>query len=177
MRSDEASPFADAGCPPSRSTGSISAPSRRCSRASAEIPCPAGSAERLFRATGGNPLALIELAGEAESVAASLVEGPLPIATTVERAFAGRVSRLSEMARRSLLVAAAASTGDSGLIARGRRVLGVDIAALQEAEAAGLVVVADGHIEFRHPLVRSAVHSAAEPAERRAVARRARSER
>ena len=47
--------------------------------------------------------------------------------------------------------------------------LGIDIAALQEAEAAGLVAVADGHIEFRHPLVRSAVHSAAEPAERRAV--------
>ena len=57
---------------------------------------PDGGAERLHRATGGNPLALIELADEAETVAASLVAGPLPIATTVERAFASRIARLSE---------------------------------------------------------------------------------
>ena len=94
---------------------------------------------------------------------------PLPIATTVERAFAGRASRLSEMARRSLLVAAAASTGDLGVIARAADFLGVEIGALQEAEAAGLVTVSDGRVEFRHPLVRSAVHSAAKPAERRAA--------
>ena len=75
------------------------------------------------------------------------------------------------MARRSLLTAAAAATADLGLIAEAAASLGIDIAALQEAEAAGLVVVADGRIEFRHPLVRSAVHNAAEPAERRAVHR------
>ena len=91
------------------------------------------------------------------------------MATTVERAFAGRVSRLSEEARRSLLVAAAASTAELRLIASAGGRLGVDVAALQEAEAAGLVAATDGRIEFRHPLVRSAVHSSADPAERRAV--------
>ena len=60
------------------------------------------------------------------------------------------------------------------MIAQAGRALEIDIAALQEAEAAGLVAVSDGRVEFRHPLVRSAVHSAADPAERRAVHARAR---
>jgi DNA-binding CsgD family transcriptional regulator len=169
LRAHEASPLADAGLPVIVLAGlDLAACEALLARERAD-PVPVGSAERLFRATGGNPLALIELAGEAEGVAASLVEGPLPIATTVERAFAARASRLGDMARRSLLLAGAASTGDLVPIARAAGLLGVDITALQEAEAAGLVVVADGHVEFRHPLVRSAVHSAADPAERRAV--------
>jgi DNA-binding CsgD family transcriptional regulator len=130
---------------------------------------PEGSAERLFRATGGNPLALIELAGEAEVVAASLVEGPVPVATAIERAFAARVARLPAMTRRALLVVAAASRPELGPIAEAAGLLAIDPAALQDAEAAGLVRAAHGAIEFRHPLVRSAVYSAAAPAERRAA--------
>ncbi len=168
LRSNEASPLADADLPVLVLSGLDLAASEALLARERADPVPAGSAERLFRATGGNPLALIELAGEAEGVAASLVEGPLPIATTVERAFAARASRLSDMARRAVLLAAA-SSGDLVPIALAAVLLGLDIGALQEAEAAGLVVVADGHVEFRHPLVRSAVHSAAEPAERRAV--------
>jgi DNA-binding CsgD family transcriptional regulator len=169
LRSHETSPLADARLPAVALAGlDLAACEELLARQRAD-PVPPGSAERLFRATGGNPLALIELAGEAEGVAASLVEGPLPIATTVEHAFAARASRLGDMARRSLLLAGAASTGDLVPIARAAALLGVDIAALQEAEAAGLVIVVDGLIEFRHPLVRSAVHSAADPAERRAV--------
>ena len=117
VRSSEASPFADADLPELALTGLDLGAAEALLAHERDDAVPAGSAERLFRATGGNPLALIELAGEAESVAASLVEGPLPIATTVERAFAGRVSRLSEMARRSLLVASAASNTDLGLLA------------------------------------------------------------
>ena len=169
VRSSEASPFAGADLPELALTGLDLGAAEALLAHERDDAVPAGSAERLFRATGGNPLALIELAGEAESVAASLVEGPLPIATTVERAFAGRVSRLSEMARRSLLVASAAANTELGVLAEAAAALGIEIAALQEAEAAGLVVVTDGSIEFRHPLVRSAVHNAAEPAERRAA--------
>ncbi len=169
VRSSEVSPFAGADLPELALTGLDLGAAEALLAHERDDAVPAGSAERLFRATGGNPLALIELAGEAESVAASLVEGPLPIATTVERAFAGRVSRLSEMARRSLLVASAAANTELGLLAEAAAALGIEIAALQEAEAAGLVAVADGSIEFRHPLVRSAVHNAAEPAERRAA--------
>ena len=169
VRSSEPSPLADAGLPTLALTGLDLGASEALLARERDNPLPGGSAERLLRATGGNPLALIELAGEAESIAGSLVEGPLPVATTVERAFAQRASRLSEPARRALLVAAASSNADLGLIVQAGELLGIETGALQEAEAAGLVAVSDGRIEFRHPLVRSAVHSAAEPAERRAV--------
>jgi DNA-binding CsgD family transcriptional regulator len=169
VRSAEPSPFAEADLTTLALEGIALGPSEELLALVRAGGVPDGGAARLHRATGGNPLALIELADEAESVAASLVAGPLPIATTVERAFAGRIARLSEAARRSLLVVAASSTADLGVIAQAGRVLDIDIAALQEAEAAGLVAVSDGRIEFRHPLVRSAVHSAADPAERRAV--------
>ncbi|MDX6631531.1 MAG: hypothetical protein QOH00_3777, partial [Gaiellales bacterium] len=169
VRSGDPSPLSDAGLRALALTGLDHSTTEALLASKRDDPVPEGSAERLFRATGGNPLALIELAGEAESVAGSLVDGPLPIATTVERAFAGRAARLSEPARRSLLVVAAASTGDLGLIGQAAKILDVDIAALQEAEAAGLVQVSDGRVQFRHPLVRSAVHNSAAPSERRAV--------
>ncbi|MEV4080274.1 ATP-binding protein [Nonomuraea fuscirosea] len=41
--------------------------------------------------------------------------------------------------------------------------------ALHELEAAGLVLVSGAGVRFRHPLIRSAVHEAAAPADRRAV--------
>jgi DNA-binding CsgD family transcriptional regulator len=167
VRSGEPSPFADGDLPELELSGLDLGSAEALLARERTGPVPEGSAERLFRATGGNPLALIELAGEAESIAASLVAGPLPIATTVERAFAGRVSRLSEVARRALLVAAASANADLGLLGKAATALGIEIAALQEAEAAGLVAVADGRIDFRHPLVRSAVYNGAAPAERR----------
>ena len=169
VRTGEASPLADAGLPALELRGLDLDTSEALLALERGGPVPDGSAERLFRATGGNPLALIELAGEAEAVAGSLVEAPLAIATTVERAFAGRIARLSDQARRSLLLAAAASNADLGLLAAASRLLAIDIAALQEAEAAGLIAIADGRVRFRHPLVRSAVHNAADPVERREV--------
>src|SRR5258706_6346398 len=86
VRSGEPSPLSDAGLPMLALTGLDLEASETLLASERDDPVPHGSAERLFRATGGNPLALIELAGEAEAVARSLVEGPLPIATTVERA-------------------------------------------------------------------------------------------
>ena len=43
--------------------------------------------------------------------------------------------------------------------------------ALGEAESAGLVVLTEGAVEFRHPLVLSAVYAAADPSARRQVHR------
>ena len=169
VRSGGVSPLADARLPSLELGGLDLDASEALLALEREGPVPEGSAERLFRATGGNPLALMELAGEAEAVAGSLVEGPLPIATTVEATFAARAARLSESAQRSLLVTAAAATADLGLIGRAGALLDLDTSALQEAEAAGLIAVADGRVAFRHPLVRSALHNAADPAERRAV--------
>ncbi|HEV2783909.1 MAG TPA: hypothetical protein VGX25_31365 [Actinophytocola sp.] len=51
------------------------------------------------------------------------------------------------------------------------RGLGVGVDALAEAEAAGLIRVADGRVEFRHPVVRAAVYGDAAPEHRRSVHR------
>ena len=170
VRSNEPSPLADARLPALELTGLDLEASRRCWPASATIRSPAAVPSGCFRATGGNPLALIELAGEAETVAGSLVEAP-PADRDDGRARV-RGPRLAPFRDGTSLAARDGGSGHDGDLGRhrARRRLrsASTIGALQEAEAAGLVAVSDGRVEFRHPLVRSAVHNAAEPAERRA---------
>jgi hypothetical protein len=69
--------------------------------------------DELVTATGGNPLALVELAGllSAEQLAGRApLPSPLPLTGGVERAFLDRCRRLPEPAQRLLLVAAADDT-------------------------------------------------------------------
>ena len=54
---------------------------------------------------------------------------------------------------------------------RASGMLGVDVAAIERCEAAGLVRIAEGRVLFRHPLVRSSVYAAADPVQRRSVHR------
>jgi DNA-binding CsgD family transcriptional regulator len=68
------------------------------------------------------------------------------------------------------LVASADATGDAALLWRAARRLGIPETSAAAVESGGLLVL-DGSVVFRHPLVRSAVYGAAEPAERRAVHR------
>jgi DNA-binding CsgD family transcriptional regulator len=126
---------------------------------------PAETHERLYDATAGNPLALLELARDAPDPGP--VDQPLPISTSIARAFLRRSASLSERARRGLLLAAAADSGDLTVLARAG--LGVDD--LAEAERAGLVRLSGGVLEFRHPLARSAVYAQAAPEQRRAAHR------
>lgn len=128
-------------------------------------------ADRLFRATAGNPLALVELANEAPERAVDVLGVGLATETGVERAFLRRSDFLPVETRRALVVAAAVESGWMGTIQRASELLGIDPGALEEAERAGLVALSDARLEFRHPLVRSAVYHAAAPAERRAVHR------
>ncbi len=124
-------------------------------------------ADRLYRATAGNPLALLELAAEVENADPMPLDAPLPISTSVARAFLRRSATLSDHARRGLLLAAASDSGDLTVLARA----GLRVDDLAEAERAGLVRLAGGLLEFRHPLARSAVYGEAEPGERRAAHR------
>ena len=68
-----------------------------------------------------------------------------------------------------ILLLAADDTEAAARVWRAARGLGLDAGALGPAEAARLVRVAGGRVEFWHPLVRSAVYRAATFAERRAV--------
>ncbi|MFD1544442.1 ATP-binding protein [Nonomuraea guangzhouensis] len=115
----------------------------------------------LIEQTGGNPLALGEIARllTPEQLAGrSPLPDPLPGGALL---FGEQVAALSDNARLVALIAAVEGSGDLDVIVRAARILDVDPAALVEAEAAGLVVGEGSTITFRHPLVRSAVHDSA----------------
>lgn len=127
-------------------------------------------AERLVCETAGNPLALAELSrllSDGQLAGREPIGEPLPAGASAERSFRRRLGGLSERARKALLLAAAEAGGDLGPILAAARALGVETSAFEEAEAAGLVAVAEVRLSFSHPLVRSAAYSCASPAERR----------
>jgi DNA-binding CsgD family transcriptional regulator len=133
-------------------------------------PIPDAATERLYRLTGGNALALVELAHLADTPsAANRIALAERAETTLERVFARRIEQLSQMARRALLVAAVDEPGEMGVVGSAARSLGLDPSALEDAEAAGLVALSEGHVVFRHPLLRSAVYRTAPASERRAA--------
>jgi len=119
----------------------------------------------------GNPLALLELPGvlDADQRAGRRpLDDQLTVTASVERAFLARVGRLDAEGRRALLLAAASDSDDIKTV---RRAAPDAASGLEQAERIGLVRVQRGRIGFRHPLVRSAVYSAATDEERRAAHR------
>ncbi len=123
----------------------------------------ANVARHLAEATGGNPLALLEVAAlldEGERVGREPLPDYLPASESVDRTVRRTLRSLPPEARRALLVAAASDSPTAG-----------DLAALEAAEDAGLVRIHAGSVAFRHPLVRSAVYHAAPADERRAAHR------
>jgi DNA-binding NarL/FixJ family response regulator len=128
-------------------------------------------ASRLHAETGGNPLALVELstvltAGQLGG--ADLPEAPLEPGAAIRQRFAARLDQLGSAARTTLLVAAAAGRCQVAEVNAAAARLGRDGSdALGEAEAAGLIRLTSGGIEFSHPLMRSVAYHAAAPAQRR----------
>ena len=133
----------------------------------AELDVAGDVADRLYATTAGNPLALIELASEAEQVAGLPAEGPVPISTSISAAFLRRYDELPEDTRRLLLLAAAGTSDDVAVLARAAGSLGLELSALDAAVEDELVDLTSGKVEFRHPLARSAVYARAGAAERR----------
>jgi DNA-binding CsgD family transcriptional regulator len=131
-------------------------------------------AERLVAGAAGNPLALLEIPTvltDAQLAGREPLESPLRPGTGIKRAFRRRVDQLPDAARRALLVAAASESNRVDAILGGMREIGLDAAALEPAEAADVVRVAAGRLDFRHPLLRSTAYYAASAAERRTVHR------
>ena len=128
-------------------------------------------AEELVAATGGNPLALLDLprrlSGE-QLQGGEPLPHPVPVGESLETVFAAQARSLSEEARRALVLAATADTRAMRVITRTG---GTNTAAFEECEDAGLLAIEDGQVIFKHPLVRSAVYQQATPAERRAAHR------
>jgi len=129
------------------------------------------AAAQITAATGGNPLALVDLAGELTArqlTESSFADEPLPVGHHLEAFYLRRLRHLHPDVQTWLLVAAADSTGNLDLIADATRELEIPGDPAEAAEAAGLVVLATT-VRFRHPLVRSAAYNAAQGGQRRQV--------
>ncbi|WP_344952954.1 helix-turn-helix transcriptional regulator [Actinomadura miaoliensis] len=142
---------------------------------------PAHVTRDLVTLTRANPLALGEIAARltpAQLAGREPLPEPLPGGA---RLFGDRVAALSASARLVALVAAVEADLDQVLRAADRLFAeqpvrpgentgaGAGRVALAELEGAGLAEVSGMSVRFRHPLIRSAVHEAAAPAEVRRV--------
>jgi DNA-binding CsgD family transcriptional regulator len=124
-------------------------------------------AVRLHGATAGNPLGLLELATEATELALAPEGAPMLVSARIADAFLRRFKTLGSEARRPLVLAATSDSGDVAVLQRAADLIGVELAGLADAEAAGLVSVRSGAVEFRHPLARSAIYAQASVEQRR----------
>jgi DNA-binding CsgD family transcriptional regulator len=171
VRAGESSPIDAAGLEELAVPGLAAEPARALIEAHATRPVAGDTAGWLHAATGGNPLALVELAAEAPRLRPGPVGDHVPIGDRIARALGRRLDRLSEDALRALLTAAVADGEEIEPVLGAARALGGSLAGLEEAEAAGLVGLGAGRVAFRHPLVRSVALARATPADRRAAHR------
>ncbi|MBY3552354.1 helix-turn-helix transcriptional regulator [Modestobacter lapidis] len=127
-------------------------------------PMAAGVRDELRIRTGGNPLALVELPtmlSEGQLAGRLRLPSQLPLTEGVERAFLDRSRRLPADAQTLLLAVAADDSGRLSIIQQAAARLGAGDPALDAAERSGLLLIHDDDVRLRHPLVRSAVYSAA----------------
>jgi DNA-binding CsgD family transcriptional regulator len=174
VRDGEPSAFADSGFPELAITG--------VDRETAAVLVAQGSqgaattavAGRLYEATGGNPLALIELSNllDPDQLAGRApLDEPLRVGGAIERSFARRLEQLPDEGRRALTVAAASRTRDVAPILAALPDLELGGGALGSAESAGLISITNGRLAFSHPLLRSVAYYTAPTSERMAAHR------
>ncbi|MEV4494160.1 AAA family ATPase [Micromonospora arborensis] len=122
----------------------------------------------LVRATGGNPLVLIEsaLAGVLPEL---LLTGALPLRAALRERFCRQLSFLPPPAATALLVAAAEDTGRLDVVLGACARLGLPADAWELLERSGLVEITGDQIRFAQTLVRSAAYAAAASDHRRTV--------
>ena len=128
---------------------------------------------RVVAETGGNPLALVEVARElspGQLAGVELLPEPLPVGGSLEEAFGRRVRRLPAEARLLLAVAAAEPVGSQALVWRAAGQLGIDPDAAASADLGGLAAIGS-QVEFRHPLIRSVVYQTMPLRQRRLIHR------
>ena len=86
-----------------------------------DVEPPPAVHRRLHRDTGGNPLAIIELAAtlsDRQLTGAEPLPEPLPAGSALERSFGERLDALPDAVRRALVIAAADEQRETGLLTR-----------------------------------------------------------
>jgi DNA-binding CsgD family transcriptional regulator len=132
-------------------------------------------AARLVDGTGGNPLAMLELGPRltrAQRVGAAPLPEPLPVGDRLAGVHRDVLVRLSEPARRAVLLCAVAAQESAATVVAALDREGIDaVDAIDEAERSGVLVSDAAGVHLRHPLLRSAALQLADPAERRSAHR------
>jgi DNA-binding CsgD family transcriptional regulator len=126
---------------------------------------------RIVDETRGNPLALLELGarmGAAAFAGGFATDAGVSISDRIEDEYLARIETLPHDTQRLVLLAAADPVGDTALIRRAAKGLGIGIDAADAAVEAGLLSIGQS-IRFRHPLLRSGVYRSASIERRRAV--------
>ena len=126
-------------------------------------PLDAAVAEQMITESHGNPLALLELArttSVADLAGGFALPAGHPVASRIEQSYTERLLALPAETRLLVLAAAAEPLGDPILLHRAARTLGLVMTAAGPAVDAGLLKVG-GHVEFAHPLIRSAAYRSA----------------
>ncbi|MFI7064271.1 AAA family ATPase [Kribbella sp. NPDC050124] len=141
--------------------------------AAAAATLPGDVADRILAESGGNPLAIVELAAHAtETSAVPAPVAPLPAAGRLEEHFRRQIRGLAEPTRTALLLAAADHGSALPTVIAAAAGLGGDARDFEPAERSRLVQVSADGVVFRHPLIRSAAYQEA-PFARRVAAHRA----
>jgi len=126
---------------------------------------------RIVAGTGGNPLALVEVARElspAQLAGAELLPEPLPVGGALEQAFGRRVGRLPPETRLLLAVAAAEPTASEAVLWRAAAQLGIDPELAASADLGDLAAIGS-RVKFQHPLIRAVAYNAVPARQRRRI--------
>jgi len=140
---------------------------------SSRVPGPLSPAvgARIVAETGGNPLALVEVARElspAQLAGAEVLPEPLHVGGSLEQAFSRRVGRLPPETRLLLAVAAAEPAASQTVLWRAAEHLHIDPEVAASADLGGLAEIGS-QVEFRHPLIRSVAYHATPLRQRRRI--------
>jgi hypothetical protein len=143
-------------------------------RAADAEPISDAVAARLAAETGGNPLALTEVLRSLtlqQRRGSAALPDVLPVGAHLDAAFGRALAALAPGTRRALVLTAA-SDGGAGHVADTLAAEGLDLAGgLADAERSGVLVLRDGRLHFRHPLLRAVVWRSCAPAEQRSAHR------
>jgi DNA-binding NarL/FixJ family response regulator len=130
--------------------------------------------DRVLRESAGNPLALVELpkAIALEASSSALLPRHLPLTTRLERAFASRILELPPTTQKALQIAAIDDGSSLAEILGAATLLSgeeLSLDVLAPAVSARLIYGDAAGVQFRHPLVRSAVSGASTIVDRAAA--------